>query len=113
MSSTILSVVSTGILSGGFVAGVAQFMSARVEARKLRVEEQQAADAEGLSETRRVSLVVEAAERSVTTLNIALNRAEQEIARLERTIAELKGELATLRQDNTQLSARLHEIQNP
>lgn len=113
MSSTILSVVTTGILSGGFVAGAAQFVSARTEARKLRIEEREAAENEGLADPRRVSLVVEAAERSVTSLNLALNRAEQEIARLERTIGELKDELATLRADNTRLSARLYEIQNP
>lgn len=117
MSSQIISLAVTGVLSGGFVAAAAQFLSARNESRKLRLEEKDAIGRGDFQNAQKVNIAVEAAERSVMSLNIALNRAEKEIARLEHTITDLttevsglRDEVHALRNDNKTLNEQLMNI---
>jgi septal ring factor EnvC (AmiA/AmiB activator) len=110
MSTTLISIIITGLLSGGFFAAIAALLNARNESRKIPLMQRDQLHREEMDKGEQVNQIVEAAERSVATLNIALTRAEKEIAKLEQTIQELQTELDSLRASHARLSIRLEEM---
>lgn len=101
----LIELVSSALLGGGLVGGIAQILNTRNEARRIRAEE------EDNQETRKPLAAVEAAERSVAMMSIALDKADRDIKKLEDTISRLQGELMSMRQKYTDLQQTMIEMQ--
>lgn len=102
--------VITALLGGGLAGTAAQLLGARAEFRRIGI-------AEGKSGAEVESIILGGAETAVASLQKALDRAENQITRLEALaekrgvrITELEDQLAAAKGRASTLQARLDEI---
>jgi septal ring factor EnvC (AmiA/AmiB activator) len=104
----LLTVVVTGLLSGGIGAGIATLIKARSEARNLDATAK-AIDAKLPVEVD--SIVVQGAESAVLTMRSALESASARIAELEQDRAEDRKRIAELESKVRELELKVHRAE--
>jgi chromosome segregation ATPase len=109
-SVTWIEAIVAALLGSGGLGIYFQLRSAKAEAKRVRLEENQFEDEHSLVPEKRSEFIVTAAQQSVTMLSIALDKAERQIKELEATIGRLQEELDSLQRKYAELLHTLYTL---